>query len=189
FILGVLLHPENQAMPFPLIFTGPDASADYFEEIDQFIALTLGDQARSRYQIIIDDPEGVAHAMRAGVERVREYRIETKDAFYYNWLMRIDESFQLPFEPTHEAMRQLGVSRALPKHELAANLRRVFSAIVSGNVKANGIQRIRQHGPFEIQGDAAIMQALDQLLQRFVRQDRMKLPGGTAYEPCYRIVS
>ncbi|TVP89317.1 MAG: DUF3412 domain-containing protein, partial [Thioalkalivibrio sp.] len=32
-------------------------------------------------------------------------------------------------------------------------------------------------------------EALDQLLRRFVAQNRMKLPGGAAYEPCYRIVS
>ncbi|MEM7054765.1 MAG: nucleotide 5'-monophosphate nucleosidase PpnN [Pseudomonadota bacterium] len=189
FILGVLLHPNNQPMPFPLVFTGPTASADYFQEIDQFIGLTLGDEAQKRYKIIIDDPEAVALEMKAGLRRVREYRVETKDAFYFNWQMQIDEQFQHPFDPTHEKMRELVVSRDLEKHELAANLRRVFSAIVSGNVKAEGIRRIREHGPFEIQGEPRIMQALDQLLQRFVRQDRMKLPGGSAYEPCYRIVS
>jgi len=189
FMLGVLLHPDNAAMPYPLIFTGPASASDYFEEIDEFIGLTLGDEAQSRYSIFIDDPEAVAQEMRIGVDQVREFRIETKDAFYFNWQMRIEDAFQQPFEPTHEIMRDLVVSKDLDKHELAANLRRVFSAIVAGNVKAEGIRRIREHGPFEIQGDADIMQALDRLLQRFVRQDRMKLPGDTAYEPCYRIVS
>ena len=189
FILGVLLHPDNRQMPFPLVFSGPATAADYFEEIDQFIALTLGDEARSRYSIIIDAPEAVALEMKAGVRQVREYRVETKDAFYYNWQMQIDEQFQHPFNPTHEKVRELTVSRGLSKHELAANLRRVFSAIVSGNVKADGIRRIREQGPFEIQGEPEIMQALDRLLQRFVRQDRMKLPGGSAYQPCYRIVN
>jgi hypothetical protein len=33
------------------------------------------------------------------------------------------------------------------------------------------------------------MQPLDQLLQAFVEQHRMKLPGGVPYEPCYRVVS
>ena len=189
FILGVLLHPGNREMPFPLVFTGPAEAADYFEEIDQFIALTLGEEARSRYSIIVDDPEAVALEMKAGVRTVREYRVETKDAFYYNWQMQIDEQFQHPFDPTHEQVRELVVTRDLDKHELAANLRRVFSAIVSGNVKADGMRRIRELGPFEIQGETEIMQALDRLLQRFVRQDRMKLPGGSAYQPCYRIVS
>lgn len=189
FILGVLLHPDNREMPFPLVFSGPASAADYFEEIDQFIALTLGDEARSRYSIIIDNPEAVALEMKTGVRLVREYRVETKDAFYYNWQMQIDEQFQHPFDPTHEKVRELAVTRDLNKHELAANLRRVFSAIVSGNVKADGIRRIREYGPFEIQGETDIMQALDRLLQRFVRQDRMKLPGGSAYRPCYRIVS
>jgi len=33
------------------------------------------------------------------------------------------------------------------------------------------------------------MQPLDKLLQAFVAQHRMKLPGGAAYEPCYRVVT
>lgn len=32
------------------------------------------------------------------------------------------------------------------------------------------------------------MKRMDILLQGFVEQHRMKLPGGTAYEPCYEIV-
>ncbi|MDX1624912.1 MAG: nucleotide 5'-monophosphate nucleosidase PpnN [Wenzhouxiangellaceae bacterium] len=188
FLLGVLLNPENAEMPFPLVLTGPSESADYFKEIDAFIRLTLGDEAAERYEIIIDDPEAVARAMRKGLSEVREWRVETKDAFYFNWLLKIDPDFQHPFEPTHEAMRNVPVNRELPRHELAANLRRVFSGIVSGNVKADGIRRIREHGRFEIRGDSEIMQALDRLLDRFVRQHRMKLPGGKPYEPCYRIV-
>ncbi|MNP58958.1 LOG family protein YgdH [compost metagenome] len=85
-------------------------------------------------------------------------------------------------------MAGLTLSRDLPPHELAANLRRAFSGIVAGNVKDHGIRLIEQHGPYEIHGDAAVMQPLDHLLQSFVRQHRMKLPGGAAYVPCYRVV-
>ena len=188
FILGVLLHPANQDMPFPLIFTGPASSADYFEEIDRFIALTLGEEARARYTIIVDDPVRVAREIARGIEDVREWRVKVNDAFYFNWLMTIAPDFQRPFEPTHEAMASLKIARDLPKHELAANLRRAFSGIVAGNVKPNGVRAIREHGPFQIQGEKEIMDSLDQLLQRFVAQHRMKLPGGDHYKPCYRIV-
>jgi predicted Rossmann-fold nucleotide-binding protein len=188
FILGVLLNPANQAMPFPLIFTGPASAGDYFEEIDRFIGLTLGEEAQARYSVIIDDPVKVAREMSRGVEEVREWRVKVNDAFYFNWLMTIDEEFQRPFEPTHESMASLKIARDLPSHELAANLRRAFSGIVAGNVKPNGVRAIREHGPFQIQGEPEIMTALDQLLQRFVDQNRMKLPGGEQYSPCYRIV-
>ena len=67
------------------------------------------------------------------------------------------------------------------------DLRRAFSGIVAGNVKDEGVRAIREGGPFDIDGDRDIMQALDALLQAFVVQHRMKLPGGTAYEPCYRV--
>jgi hypothetical protein len=102
--------------------------------------------------------------------------------------MTIDPEFQKPFEPTHASMASLKINRDLPVHELAANLRRAFSGIVAGNVKPNGVRAIREHGPFQIQGEPEIMTALDQLLQRFVDQNRMKLPGGEKYTPCYRIV-
>ena len=47
---------------------------------------------------------------------------------------------------------------------LAADLRRAFSGIVAGNVKEDGMRRIEERGPFEIHGDADMMQALDALL-------------------------
>ncbi len=189
FILGVLLNPANREAPFPLIFTGPESARDYFEEIDRFIALTLGEKARELYRIIINDPVAVAREMTRGIDQVRDWRAQVNDAFYFNWMLEIQPEFQRPFEPTHRAMAALEISRDLDAHRLAANLRRVFSGIVAGNVKPNGVRAIREQGPFEIRGEADIMDALDQLLRRFVAQNRMKLPGGAAYEPCYRIVT
>jgi pyrimidine/purine-5'-nucleotide nucleosidase len=188
YILGILLNPANREIPFPVVFTGPAGSADYFSQIDRFIRLTLGDEAASRYRIIVDDPEKVARHMYRGMKKVRQYRIEKNDAFYFNWLLEIDQSFQTPFEPTHEKMSALRLSRDLPLHELACNLRRLFSGIVAGNVKPEGVAAIRQNGPFEIRGEAEILESLDELLGDFVRDHRMKLPGGKAYEPCYRLV-
>ena len=188
YLLGILLHPANQDTPFPFVFTGPAGAADYFKQIDRFIRLTLGDEAASRYRIIIGDPDKVARHVNKGVDAVRKYRIRTNDAFYFNWLLRIDEAFQIPFEPTHENMAALELSRDLPVHELACNLRQLFSGIVAGNVKPEGVRAIREQGPFEIRGEPEIMQSLDELLGGFVRDHRMKLPGGSAYEPCYRLV-
>lgn len=188
YLLGILLNPANADMPFPLVFTGPPEAAEYFEQIDAFIRLTLGEEAAQRYQIIIDNPEAVALAMHEGLREVRDYRSDCQDAWYYNWRLKIDMPFQQPFEPDHEQMASLAIRRDLPVHELAANLRRAFSGIVAGNVKPRTIQTIRERGPFEIHGEPEIMASLDRLLQSFVDQYRMKLPG-TAYEPCYRVVT
>jgi predicted Rossmann-fold nucleotide-binding protein len=188
YLLGVLLHPDNQGIPFPLVFTGPKESADYFRRIDEFIRFAIGDEAAEKYKIIIDDPPAVARYMREGVDEVREYRVASNDAFYFNWKLTIEERFQHPFRPNHESMADLALDRSLPKHELAANLRRAFSGIVAGNVKADGLAAIRAHGPFQINGEVALMQALDELLEQFVAQGRMKLPG-SKYEPCYRVVT
>ncbi|MFT5548473.1 MAG: putative Rossmann-fold nucleotide-binding protein [Candidatus Azotimanducaceae bacterium] len=188
YILGILLNPENARVPFPLILTGPESSRDYFEQIDQFIKLTLGSEAQNLYQVIINDPVKVAQEMKAGIEIVRTFRCENNDAFYFNWILKIAAEFQQPFIPTHENVAQLKLDKDQPKHLLAANLRRAFSAIVAGNVKEEGIRAIEKNGLFEISGDAKIMQSLDKLLRSFVEQERMKIPG-TFYSPCYTIIN
>lgn len=187
YLLGLLLHPKNAGLAFPVVFTGPRESAAYFEQIDHFLRLTLGDAAAQRYQIIVDDPAAVAKAMEQGIERVREHRLNSKDAFFFNWSMEIPLAFQQPFAPTHDNMARLHLHRDVPVHELAADLRRAFSGIVAGNVKEDGMRAIEQHGPFRIDGEPAIMRALDALLQAFVAQGRMKMSG--EYRPCYRVVA
>ncbi|MGB6054706.1 MAG: nucleotide 5'-monophosphate nucleosidase PpnN [Burkholderiaceae bacterium] len=187
YVLGILLHPDNATLPFPLIFTGPASAAPYFEQIDQFIADTLGQEARAHYRIIVDDPVAVAREMEAGIKRVRTFRKEHSDAYYFNWLLKIDPDLQQPFMPTHEGMRDLKLHRNQEPHRLAANLRRAFSGVVAGNVKEQGIRAIEQYGPFELHGERAIMRSMDALLRAFVEQQRMKLPG-SSYTPCYRIM-
>ncbi len=119
---------------------------------------------------------------------VREFRKQHNDSYNFNWLLAIQPEFQRPFEVTHESMRALQLHRDQPVHELAANLRRAFSGIVTGNVKENGIKAIERHGPYELAGDPAIVKLLDALLGAFVAQKRMKLPG-TEYRPVYRLVA
>ncbi len=188
YILGILLHPENQSIPFPLIMTGPASAEDYFVEIDRFIGGTLGKDAQQRYKIIIDDPMQVGREMREGIRHVREFRKQRGDAYYFNWSLTIEQEFQEPFMPNHKNMRALALHRDQETHLLAANLRRVFSGVVAGNVKAEGIRAIEEHGNFEIQGDPSIMSLMDSLLASFVKQQRMKLPG-KEYIPCYCIKS
>lgn len=187
YVLGILMHPDNRELPLPLIMTGPPESATYFAQIDRFIRETLGEEAAGRYKIVIDDPEQVGREIRDGLDAVREFRRQHGDAYYFNWRLTIEHSFQQPFKATHESMRALDIDDQLPAHELAANLRRVFSGIVSGNVREDTIEDIEQNGPFEICGSARYMNLLDELLAGFVEQGRMKL-ARESYTPCYRVV-
>jgi len=188
YLAGILLDPANREQPFPLVLTGPPDSEEYFEQIGHFISGTLGVEATRRFSIIIDDPPEVARRMVRGMQEVREFRRRHSDSYNFNWLLSIQPVFQRPFEVTHAAMRALDLSRAQPPHELAANLRRAFSGIVTGNVKEVGIQAIEREGPYELAGEAAVMRLLDDLLGAFVKQRRMRLPG-SAYRPVYRLVA
>ena len=187
YLLGILLREENAGLPFPFILTGPTAAAPYFEQIDQFIRLTLGEAAARRYEIIVADPEKVARRMGEGIRDVREYRIAHKDSFYFNWGLDVPLDCQQPFVPTHEAMAGLDLRHGRRPQDLAADLRRAFSGIVAGNVKEDGMRRVEQYGPFQIRGDQDIMQALDALLRAFVQQRRMKISG--EYRPCYQVIA
>ena len=187
YLLGILLNPDNQGLPFPMILTGPRESADYFKQIDDFIRLTLGPEACNLYQIIIGNPEKVAKSMIRGIKKVRAHRIQNNDAFYFNWLLKITQSFQTPFVPSHQNMSSLEIDPSLPTHKLAANLRCLFSGIVAGNVKPEGLKAVRKHGQYIIDGDPDIMTAMDELLRGFIADGRMKLPGENSYTPCYRV--
>jgi hypothetical protein len=187
YLTGILLDPANREQPFPIVLTGPRQSAPYFEHIVRFLEGTLGKEATRRLTVIVEDPAEVARRMVRGMDAVREFRRRESDSYNFNWLLSIRLEFQRPFEVTHEAMRALDLKRSQPVHQLAANLRRAFSGIVTGNVKESGIKAIEAKGPYELAGDIAIMQPLDELLAAFVAQQRMRLPG-SIYKPVYRLV-
>jgi predicted Rossmann-fold nucleotide-binding protein len=187
YLLGVLLDPANAAQPLKVVLTGPRDSAEYFVQIRRFIEATLGAKAAEMLHVIVDDPAEVARYMVTVMGQARDFRRNNSDSYNYNWLLRVPPAFQHPFEVTHESMRGLRLYRDQPAHELAADLRRAFSGIVTGNVKENGVRAIEKLGPYELTGDASVMKLLDELLTAFVAQKRMKLPG-SAYQPCYRLV-
>ena len=117
------------------------------------------------------------------MERVHRFRRTNQLAYYFDWQTHIDWRLQEPFEPSHDNMARLNLHPEQPTEQLAAELRRAFSGIVAGNVKAYGIEQIERHGPYRLNGDPAIMAEMERLLRQFARQKRMKLSG--KYQPCY----
>lgn len=186
YILGILMAPENSEQYLPLVLTGPKESEDYFKALDDFIANTLGERARHYYKIIINDPAEVARQMKQAMQLVKHNRRSRSDAYSFNWSLKIAPDLQRPFEPTHENMANLNLNLDQSPEKLAAALRKAFSGIVAGNVKEFGIQAIEKHGPYKLHGDLRLMIQVDALLQSFIKQQRMKLPG-TEYIPCYQI--
>src|SRR5581483_1547877 len=147
YLLGILLHPANAELPFPLVFSGPPQSAAYFEQIDAFLKLALGEDVGRYYRIVVGDPAETARHMLETIDRVRTFRIASRDAFFFNWALTIEHAFQQPFRPTHANMAGLNLHRDQPRHLLAADLRRAFSGIVAGNVKEEGLRAIAANGP------------------------------------------
>ena len=184
YLLSVLMNEHNRGLPYSFILTAPLEKKDYFYSLDRFIRATLGEEAAAHYQIIVGDPELVAKTAKSGVERVRKHRMKTQDAYGFNWDLTIDHGLQQPFIPTHANMAALKLTKDQPAHQLASELRCAFSGIVSGNVKASGIQLIRQHGPYRLNGEVSLMAEFDLLLKEFVSQKRMKI-NVENYQPCW----
>jgi len=187
YALSILLHPDNQQSQVPLLLTGPESSRGYFEDLDRFLRTTLGDQVASYYEIIIGNPGHASLYMHQRLEKVQADRQTRRDAFYFNWNLKIPYQLQIPFRPTHQTMAELQLSHDQPAYQLAANMRCAFSGIVAGNVKQQGVQAVRQYGPFELSGDADILERMQALLEQFILHRRMTLADN--YQPSYRIVT
>jgi hypothetical protein len=128
----------------------------------------------------------VARAMVKGIDKVRNHRLDTKDAFFFNWAL------QIPLRSRFRSAHARGDARAADPSRSSASRTGGGSAPRvlrhrRGQREGRGRAAIEQFGPFDIDGDADIMRALDKLLQAFVEQHRMKLPAAPPYVPCYRV--
>ena len=186
YMLGILLREENRDVEFPFIFTGPEGSEAYFEQIDKFIGATLGERAQSLYKVIVNDPAAVAAEMKRGFDAATEQRKEAGEAYHYNWDLFIPYELQKPFDPTHDNMAKLDLHLDQPDYMLAAELRRALSGIVAGNVKEQAVQAVETHGAFKLCGDQVVIDALSELLQGFIEQRRMKIDYAS-YTPCFEL--
>jgi predicted Rossmann-fold nucleotide-binding protein len=187
YLLGVLSHPNNRDIPFPLILTGPSSSFSFFERLDHFIRGTLGKNAASRYQVILDDPERVVKEMNQGLLKVKASRESRNNSYYFNRSLFIPPVFQEAFTPSFDSTRTLTVNPSAAPYEFAASLRRFFSAVVWGNVKPDGVRAIEQRGPLKVAGDPAVLGQVDELIRAFGKQRRLRLVG--EYTPVYEIQS
>ncbi|MAT51305.1 MAG: LOG family protein [Porticoccaceae bacterium] len=188
YLLSILMHPDND-QSLPLVFAGPESCRDYFSYLDRFLRRCLGDGVADLYRIVIGKPAEVGQSLREAVDSVHMTRRKTQDAYYFNWNLNIDGHLQIPFVPSHENMAALSLSPELPGHQLASQMRSAFSGLVAGNVKAYGIRQVAERGPYLIQGDRRLLSAMDDLLRRMVREQRMKLgQGEKEYKPCYRLL-
>jgi predicted Rossmann-fold nucleotide-binding protein len=188
YLLGIMLHDSNQQQHIPIVLTGPAQSAEYFKVIDDFIGQTLGVKAQALYTIIVDDAAAVGSYLYKQKAKVGAYRKAIGDSYGFNWALKIDSDFQHPFIPNHSTMAELSLSFEQPAHQLAANLRRAFSGIVAGNIKAQSVADIKAKGPYILKGDKRLAPLLDTLLKSFVEQGRMKLPG-SEYTPCFQVTA
>lgn len=187
YVLGIMLSEENKDQVLPIVLTGPKESIAYFEQIAEFVEQTLGKEARDLLHIIPDSPQEVAKYISSRMDDVRDYRKTSGDAYQYNWSLKIPTSLQNKFDPTHENMAALDLNEGQARVDLASNLRKAFSGIVAGNIKDEGVKAVKELGVFELNGSTWLMEKMDKLLDSFVAQGRMKLPG-SKYIPCYKIV-
>lgn len=186
-VLSILLHERNNNQQYPVILTGPESARGYFDAINDFLNKTIGKEAlhrpKPKYEIIIDDPRGVAEKMMERIEKAQKCRDANEDSKLWYGSLHFPHDIQKPFHPTHDNVAKLRLHRDQEPYQVAAQLRRLFSAVVYGNVTDTGIHLIEEKGPFAFEGDESMIQALDVMFRRIIQENRMKLKG--EYVPCY----
>ena len=68
----------------PSDFNRPESSKALIDNYMSFITDTLGREVAARINIIIDDAAAVAERIQRGREDVKNYRLQTDDAYYFN---------------------------------------------------------------------------------------------------------
>lgn len=184
YLLGIKMHPDNAGIPLPIVLAGPEGSGEYFQRIDAFLQQLLGPEVAQHYLIIEGSPQEVAQHLRKQLKAVRKQRVKLQESFSYNWGLTIPEELQHPFHPTHDSMAALKLDRQQPVFRLLVELRKAFSGIVAGNVKDFGMRAVAEYGPYQLQGDSEVIEALAGLLEDFVNQGRMKIDTA-GYTPCF----
>ena len=187
YILSILLRPGNEAVELPLIVTAPASSEAWLRRMHSFIGATLGTAAQQRYSVVLDDPDAVAERLANPASDARMTGSDPDLRPSFNRRIDIPWELQQPFEATHESMAALALHPDQPVEQLAAELRRVFSGIGTGNVREAGLRRIRDRGPFMLRGDREVLVALDGLLAEFANERRMPSLDSADYVPCYEI--
>lgn len=184
YVLGIMLCQENRHNRIPIILTGAEENKDYFDAIDEFLVNCFGPDIRRNYKIIIGNENEVAEYVAESLKTILAHRTLVHDAYCYNWGLYIPNELQDPFNVTHENMAALNLSKDQEPYLLAANLRRAFSGIVSGNVKEYGIKQVSKKGPFKLHGDKEIVGHMGKLMTDFIAQGRILL-SQKDYIPCY----
>ena len=150
YLLGILLEPANAGQPLKVVLTGPKYTADYFVQIQHFIEATLGKKAADLLHVIVDDPAEVARYMVG--DHGAGARFPPQQQRFVQLQLAAEDSAGVPASLRGDARihARAALYHDQPAHELAADLRRAFSGIVTGNVKENGVRAIEKLGPYEL---------------------------------------
>ena len=124
-------------------------------------------------------------SFKSCLKLVKLNRTLNNDSYSFSWLTHINKSLQQPFRPTHKSVEKIMLTMNTNTSTLLFQLRKVFSTIVSGNVKVKYQNNIQKKGPFIIHADKKIKVELEKLLCLFVKEKRMT--NKEKYTPSYKI--
>jgi len=151
YLLGILLDPANEKLPFPWCSQVRADSADYFQQIHHFIGATLGAAAQARYRVIIDDPAGVARAMVQGMSEAARLPPPGERSYGFNWLLKI------PWSSSVVRVTACLDARTAPVRSLSPGARARREPCPAfrdcrRQHKEYGVNDSKRYGPFELPG-------------------------------------
>ena len=146
---------RTREQPLPVVLTGPARERRLLRADSRSSSRPRSaPTALTRLKVIVDDPAAVARHLVRGIEQVRDVPPRAQRLLQLQ-LAAARAARVAAAVRGHPCARCARCSciATQPVHELAANLRRAFSGIVTGNVKEHGIAAIERDGPYELSGD------------------------------------
>ena len=131
------------------------------------------------------DFDKVAIEVKNCLKLVKLNRTLNNDSYSFSWLTHINKNLQQTFKPTHKSVEKIRLTMNTEPSTLLFQLRKIFSTIVSGNVKVKYQNNIHKKGPFIIHADKSIKIELEKLLDVFIKEKRMSIKDN--YTPSYKI--
>jgi len=137
YLLGVLSIRRTTTFPFHRAHRADEQRA-LFRAARRVRQKHPGSKSREPLSAAARGSSGRGQTMSRGLLQVKAAREQVSDSYYFNRTLHIPPMFQMPFTPLHDDPEPLRIERSDQPCEFAAVLRRVFSAVVYGNVKPEG---------------------------------------------------
>jgi len=181
--LGMKMHPKNEGLYYPFDLVDRPGGA-YVSRLEKFFRVCFGDTLSEYLTVFVSKPEEYAKHVR---ETNVPLQAKVEQGELWNEDLYMPPEIQKPYAVSFEALEKLDLNREREPFDLIVDLRRFFSAMVYLVVKnPQMVQDWKGEKPL-IKGDWELLYAVNDLIDDFNREKRLRVDIGKTWERPYRV--